>query len=357
MHRCYISLLHRSYSRITVIAPSHRYMNNPTLDGESYDWFPNRYIGPEDNGGVHWNSGIVNLAFVLMVQGGTHPRGLSSQIVPAIDSNFDKSLRAASRIFYKAQTSCLTPMAGFAEIRECTLMLAGEHAESVEAAWTAVGIGLLTFYEPISGLSSEESGWVDTGKTNIQPGKTVTCTTVGSIGDADLYVDMATISGSSGATVSCSSENPTSNESCTVGPMDAVSKIWVRVFAYTAFSDLTLTCTVDPQTPTRAPTKRPTRVPTKAPTKPPTKAPTKRPTKAPTRPTRPPTKKPAVACKPQGQKCKNTGQCCGKKITCDGPTSMTKKCKLALRAGAKCVRSTQCYQGYKCKAGKCVLAK
>ncbi|MFL6291331.1 MAG: M4 family metallopeptidase [Thermoanaerobaculia bacterium] len=48
-----------------------RYMNNPTLDGASRDYYPSRYTGSADNGGVHWNSGIANLAFYLIVQGGT----------------------------------------------------------------------------------------------------------------------------------------------------------------------------------------------------------------------------------------------------------------------------------------------
>lgn len=38
-----------------------RYMNDPTLDGHSRDYYPDRYIGDDDNGGVHSNSGIANL--------------------------------------------------------------------------------------------------------------------------------------------------------------------------------------------------------------------------------------------------------------------------------------------------------
>ncbi|HVG59718.1 MAG TPA: M4 family metallopeptidase, partial [Hyalangium sp.] len=51
-----------------------RYMYDPGLAGD-YDYYPTRYTGTSDNGGVHWNSGIANLAFYLMVSGGTHPRG------------------------------------------------------------------------------------------------------------------------------------------------------------------------------------------------------------------------------------------------------------------------------------------
>jgi vibriolysin len=39
-----------------------RYMYMPTL-GKDYDYYPERYTGSSDSGGVHWNSGIANLAF------------------------------------------------------------------------------------------------------------------------------------------------------------------------------------------------------------------------------------------------------------------------------------------------------
>ena len=45
-------------------------MNNPTLDGRSSDYYPTRYMGLADNGGVHGNSGIANLAFALLTTGG-----------------------------------------------------------------------------------------------------------------------------------------------------------------------------------------------------------------------------------------------------------------------------------------------
>lgn len=38
-----------------------RYMCNPTIDKISSDYFPERYQGTGDSGGVHLNSGIVNL--------------------------------------------------------------------------------------------------------------------------------------------------------------------------------------------------------------------------------------------------------------------------------------------------------
>ena len=40
----------------------------PNLDGSSVSFYGDLYKGFADNGGVHENSGIANLAYVLMVQ-------------------------------------------------------------------------------------------------------------------------------------------------------------------------------------------------------------------------------------------------------------------------------------------------
>jgi bacillolysin len=37
-----------------------RYMCDPVI-ADDYDYYPDRYQGEEDYGGVHWNSGIANL--------------------------------------------------------------------------------------------------------------------------------------------------------------------------------------------------------------------------------------------------------------------------------------------------------
>jgi hypothetical protein len=88
---------------------------------------------------VHYNSGIINKAFVLMVQGGVHPA--SGVEVPAIDSDFDASLVAAAEIFYQANTNCLTEGSDFASARSCTLQFASEsQTESLAKAWDAVGV-------------------------------------------------------------------------------------------------------------------------------------------------------------------------------------------------------------------------
>ena len=110
-----------------------RVMDDPAAAGD-YDYYPTRYTGTADNGGVHWNSGIANLAFVLLVEGGSHPRGKTSVNVTGI--GFD----AAADIFYAANTNCLTSRATFEDARNCTAQVAGSNAAAVHLAWDAVGV-------------------------------------------------------------------------------------------------------------------------------------------------------------------------------------------------------------------------
>jgi Zn-dependent metalloprotease len=116
-----------------------RYMNDPTKDGQSYDYYPERYMGAQDNGGVHLNSGIANLAFYLLTQGGKHPRGKTANVVPAL--GVDK----AAAIFYRALTTYLSSNSSFQDARNATAQAATElygatAATATHAAWTAVGV-------------------------------------------------------------------------------------------------------------------------------------------------------------------------------------------------------------------------
>ena len=119
-----------------------RYMNNPTQDGHSKDHYRYRYDTSNhlvDHGGVHWNSGIVNLAFHLLVEGGAHPR-LGGDQVSGI--GWEKAID----IFYKAFTAYLAPTAKFMDARDATVFAARELfdnqvAFSVMKAWEAVGVG------------------------------------------------------------------------------------------------------------------------------------------------------------------------------------------------------------------------
>jgi thermolysin len=118
-----------------------RSMENPGAFGDP-DHYSRRYVGPEDNGGVHINSGIPNHAFYLAIEGGTNrTSGLAVQGVGG--SNREQ----IERIFYRGFTSYLTPNATFAQARQATLRAASElFGESsaayraVQQAWTAVGV-------------------------------------------------------------------------------------------------------------------------------------------------------------------------------------------------------------------------
>jgi vibriolysin len=118
-----------------------RYMNNPTQDGSSKDYYPERYTGGADYGGVHWNSGIANLAFYLLSQGGSHPRGKTSVVVPSI------GMTTAERIFYKALKTYMSSSTNFQGARETTLQAANNlhgpcssQSAAVSKAWDAVGV-------------------------------------------------------------------------------------------------------------------------------------------------------------------------------------------------------------------------
>ena len=116
-----------------------RYMDDPTKDGQSFDYYPERYTGTGDHGGVHLNSGIANLAFVLVSQGGQHPRGKTNIAVKGI--GIDK----AGMVFYRALTTYMTATTDFMGARAATAQAAkdlfGATAEaSVQSAWDAVGV-------------------------------------------------------------------------------------------------------------------------------------------------------------------------------------------------------------------------
>jgi vibriolysin len=118
-----------------------RYMDNPTRDGSSKDYYPERYTGTADEGGVHYNSGISNLAFHRLVAGGSHPRFKNHFNVTGI------GMSKAEAIFYRAQTEYLISTSDFQGMRNATLRAAEDlygvnSAErgSVNMAWCVVGV-------------------------------------------------------------------------------------------------------------------------------------------------------------------------------------------------------------------------
>jgi thermolysin len=117
-----------------------RSMQNPLAYGDP-DHYSIRYTGTGDNGGVHINSGIVNHAFYLAVEGGTHRLGGRVQGVGGANR------AQVERVFYRAFTSFLAPSATFAQARAATIQAArelygigGVVEAAVTQAWNAVGV-------------------------------------------------------------------------------------------------------------------------------------------------------------------------------------------------------------------------
>lgn len=127
-----------------------RYMANPTMDMAQYppnsgyysrDYYPERFTGNQDSGGVHFNSGIANLAFYLLSVGGPHPRAKTPYTVVGI--GVDK----AGAIFERALTNgYIHPNTNFAAARTATETAAtdlypGAAKTAVSMAWATVGVG------------------------------------------------------------------------------------------------------------------------------------------------------------------------------------------------------------------------
>lgn len=114
-----------------------RYMNNPKKDGRSYDYYPERYTGSEDNGGVHMNSGIANLAFYLLSEGGKHPRKGGVDVKGI-------GIETAIQLFYNTFTKRLVSSSNFRDARNGMIKEAQSHSAEVQQAvadaWSAVGV-------------------------------------------------------------------------------------------------------------------------------------------------------------------------------------------------------------------------
>jgi Zn-dependent metalloprotease len=130
---------------ITLIAdaaPGFRNMANPAEDGDP-DHYTERYVGNEDNGGVHTNSGIANHAYYLLVNGGqnagcalshAHCVGEGAATVTGI------GLAAAEQIFFLGFAG-LPENATMCQARLATEAVApGGQLASVSDAWRSVGL-------------------------------------------------------------------------------------------------------------------------------------------------------------------------------------------------------------------------
>jgi len=118
-----------------------RSMSAPGSFGQP-DHYSRRYLGSEDDGGVHINSGIPNNAFYLAIEGGTNrTSGLAVQGVGAANRE------QIEKVFYRAFVFLLPSNATFSTARSATIQAArdlygaGSAPErAVTQAWTAVGV-------------------------------------------------------------------------------------------------------------------------------------------------------------------------------------------------------------------------
>jgi hypothetical protein len=178
-------------------------MNNPTADGYSKDYYPERITGTADNGGVHGNSGIANLAYYLMVVGGSHPRAKTSTVVTALSATSSTSLDMAQRIWYRALTVYFTSSTNFSAARTATVNAATDlygatAAATVTKAWDAVGApggsggggGVTTLSNgvAVTNLSGATGSWAYYKITVPASQTSLVITISGGTGDCDLYV-------------------------------------------------------------------------------------------------------------------------------------------------------------------------
>ncbi len=230
-----------------------RYLNNPTQDGQSKDFYPERYTGVQDHGGVHSNSGIANLAYVLLVDGGSHPRNKTTAQVTGIGMN------KAEKIFYRALTTYMNESTQFSGARAATAQAAADlygntEKLAVETAWCAVGVGtcpagspdptpdptpsnVLENGVPVTGLSAS-SGQSLVYTMDIPAGATdVKFSISGGTGDADLYIQFG--SEPTDSSYECRPYASGNSESC--NGTKSGGTYYVRVKAYSSFSGVTLT--------------------------------------------------------------------------------------------------------------------
>jgi vibriolysin len=230
-----------------------RYMNDPAAGGD-YDYYPTRYTGTADYGGVHSNSGIANLAFYLMVKGGTHPRGKTTTVVTALNATATTSIDMGAKIWYRALTVYMTSSTNFSAARTATAQAATDlygaaAAASVNLAWDAVGAPggstggtttVLTNGVAQTSLSASTGTWKHF-KINVPTGQSslVIAQSLGT-GDADLYVKR----GAQPTSSSYDYRPYLGGNAETVTVTNPVAGDWyISIYAYASYSGVSLKAT------------------------------------------------------------------------------------------------------------------
>lgn len=231
-----------------------RYMNDPEAAGDE-DYYPTRYTGTADYGGVHSNSGIANLAFYLMVNGGTHPRGKTTVNVPALSSTLATSLNMGAKIWYRALTVYMSSSTNFQGARTATAQAATDlygaaAADTVHKGWDAVavpgtpggggGVTTLTNGVAVTGIGASTGTWTHYKITVPASQTKLEIVMSGGTGDGDLYVKRGAQPTS---TVYDYRPYLTGNNE-TVTVTNPVAGDWyISIYAYSTFANVTLKAT------------------------------------------------------------------------------------------------------------------
>ncbi len=222
-----------------------RYMNSPTLDGDSLDYYPD-YVSGVD---VHYSSGISNLAFYLLSQGGKHPRGKTTTEVAGI------GIEKAARIFYKANVDLLMPSSTFEAAKVATEQAAAQLGydaatiASVSNAWKAVGVGVpvppppnvvLGKDQPATNLSGSRGQKAFFSVQVPEGASELTFTLSGGTGDADLYVKFG--QAPTTASYDCRPYKSGNNEVCSF-PVAREGTYYVMLNAFSNYAGASLSVT------------------------------------------------------------------------------------------------------------------
>jgi vibriolysin len=222
-----------------------RYMNTPVRDGVSLDYYPDYSSGVD----VHYSSGISNLAFYLLSQGGTHPRGKTTFVVPAL------GLEKAARIFYKANADLMVPTTTFEQAKIATEQAAqqlGYDAATVAAvsnAWKAVGVGVpippppttpVVKNQPVTNVSGTKGSKQYFSFEVPEGAYDLKVSISGGTGDADMYVRFGNAPTTNA--YNCRPYKSGNEETCTFAT--ASQGAWyIMLNAFSTYSGVTLTVT------------------------------------------------------------------------------------------------------------------
>ena len=209
-----------------ILGSALRYMDDPTLDGNSIDDYDDYTAGMS----VHNSSGIANRAFVEW------------------ESDASVTMEEAGDIWYRALAHYMTPSTTFQQARLATEQAArdlfgstADEVDAVTAGWDLVDVRpgneyrIFSTTTNISASTGTQLNYTFTPDANADA---VRFLLIGDDPDADLYVRFGAAPTTS--TYDCRSITNGSRELCEIDP-SSTGTYHVMIDAWSTFSDLTLT--------------------------------------------------------------------------------------------------------------------